>query len=242
MRLPADWRLPETIQNRFGQKGAGKQRAMLADGHLLLVLHRVPQTHDLNRDAVFFWRKPDGSWLHSGDKYGIQPLVRHLKQYGEAEENLVQAYDQSSSAEDYFRLLEAIAPLRLATQNLQSTLQTAREAVPSDRDIIDLRDWAYDIERTLSLLQDNAKNALDYKVAQRAEEQAQLSLASVEAGHRLNILAAIFFPLTAISCLFGMNVASGFENTSLGTFWAIALGSVGLGLVVRRWVTRGKWL
>ena len=145
-------------------------------------------------------------------------------------------------AEEYFSLLEAIAPMRLATQNLQTALQTAREGVPEDRDIIDLRDWAYDIERTLKLLQENAKNALDYKIAQRAEQQAQLSVESVETGHRLNILAAMFFPLTAISCLFGINVVSGFENTTLMTFWAIVLGSVVLGLIVRRWVISGKWL
>lgn len=242
MKLPLDWQLPDSIQNRFGLKGAGKQRAMVAEGHLLLVLHQVPKADDANRKAVFFWRSFQGHWTSSSGSYGIQALAKHVSRYGDAEESLSQLYQQASSAEDYFHLLEAIAPLRLATKNLRTALQSAREGIPSDRDIIDLRDLAQDIERSLDLLHENAKNALDYKIAQRAEEQARWSLASAQAGDRLNILAAIFFPLTAVSCLFGMNIASGVEGASEAAFWAIGLGSIGLGLLVRRWVTSGKWL
>ncbi|MEM9452177.1 MAG: CorA family divalent cation transporter [Cyanobacteria bacterium P01_E01_bin.6] len=241
MKLPESWALPEAIKSRFGQKSSGKQRTMVAEGHLLLVLHRVPRTGDRTRAAVFAWRKPDGSWLHSGGSSGLSPLIKHLKEYGKTEEKLTAAYDQAASADDYFDILEKIAPLRLATKNLHSTLQAARDNIPDDKDIIDLRDWAHDIERTLDLLHENTKSALDYKIAQRTEEQAQLSLASVEAGHRLNVLAAIFFPLTAISCLFGMNVVSGLEDNSNITFWTITLISVVIGLWVRRWVLNGTW-
>ncbi|MEB3213360.1 MAG: CorA family divalent cation transporter [Leptolyngbyaceae bacterium] len=241
MKLPQSWALPDTIKNRFGQKGAGKQRAMIADGHLLLVLHRRPLPGDRTRTGVFYWRKPNGDWLYSGGSGGISPLMKHVREYGDAEEKLTHAYEQANTADDYFDILEQLGPLRFASKNLHSTLQSAREGIPDDKDIIDLRDWAHDIERTLDLLYENTKNALDYKIAKRAEEQTQLSLASVEAGHRLNILAAIFFPLTAISCLFGMNVASGLENNSTTTFWVITLTSVVIGLWVRRWVLKGKW-
>lgn len=241
MKLPQSWALPDTIKNRFGQKRSGKQRAMLADGHLLLVLHRRPRAGDRTRTGVFYWRKPDGSWLYSGGSSGLSQLIKHVREYSDAEEALADAYDQATTADDYFDILEQIGPLRLATKNLHSTLQSAREGIADDRDIIDLRDSAHDIERTLDLLYENTKNALDYKIAKRSEEQTQLSLASVEAGHRLNILAAIFFPLTAISCVFGMNVVSGLENHSTETFWAITLSSVVIGLWVRRWVVRGSW-
>jgi hypothetical protein len=241
MKLPSSWNLPEQIKNRFGQKSSGKQRAMLADGHLLLVLHRVPVAQEQTRESVFFWRQPDGNWLFSGGGQGISTLIKHLQAYNDAEEKWAIAYRQAQSAEDYFELLEGMAPLRLAAKNLHATLQAAREAASADKDLIDLRDWAYDIERTLDLLYENSKNALDYKIAQRAEEQAKWGRASVEAGHRLNVLAAIFFPLTAISCVFGMNVASGLENNPVITFWWIVLASVGLGFFVQQWVTRGKW-
>lgn len=242
MKLPASWKLPNPIKNRFGQKSSGKQRAMLADGHLLLVLHRLPNTSDRTRDAVFYWRKPDGSWRHSGGGSGLSPLIKHIKEYGAAEEKFVTAYDQAQTAEDYFEILEGMAPLRLATKNLHSTLQAAREGIPDDKDIIDLRDWAHDIERTLDLLYETSKNALDYRIAQRAEEQTRLSMTSVEAEHRLNILAAIFFPLTALSCLFGMNVASSLGNNFTLTFWTITITSVVIGLWVRRWVSKGRWM
>ena len=44
-------------------------------------------------------------------------------------------------------------------------------------DIIDLRDWAYDLERTLELLQADTKHALD--------------LHSVQVANRLNVLAGV---------------------------------------------------
>jgi hypothetical protein len=242
MKLPASWALPEQIKSRFGQKTSGKQRAMIADGHLLLVLHIVPKPAERTREAVFFWRKPGGKWEFSGGGVGLQPLIKHIQSYNQAEEQLSEAYEQATTAEDYFHLLENIAPLRLATKNLQATLQAAREGIPDDRDLIDWRDWVYDIERTLDLLYENTKNALDYDIAKRAEEQTKLGMASVAAGHRLNVLAAIFYPLTAISCVFGMNVSNGFENAPAIAFWMVTLSAIALGLFVRNWVNRGKWL
>lgn len=240
-QLPASWKLPDQIKQRFGQKTSGKQRAMVAEGHLLLVLHKVPQIQQTSREAVFFWRKPDGNWEYSGGGRGLQPLVKHIQAYNTAEETFSQAYEQAQTAEDYFHILEGMSALRISTKNLYTTLQSARDGIPEDRDIISLRDLAYDIDRTLDLLYENTKNALDYYIARRAEDQTKLGLASVEAGHRLNILAAIFFPLTAVSCVFGMNVTSGLEESAVITFWSVTFFAVMLGLFVRRWVITGKW-
>jgi len=46
--------LPDTIKKRFGERSAGKQRAMEAEGHLLLVLHKAPKPNQRDRSAVFF--------------------------------------------------------------------------------------------------------------------------------------------------------------------------------------------
>ena len=240
MKLPSSWSLPDRIKNRFGQRSAGKQRAMVAEGHLLLVLHKPPKNNRYKREAVFVWRDPEGYWKHSGGKSGVQTLVKHLQEYNTAQEKIVQKYERAESAEDFFRVLEEMGPLRLATKNLHATLQAAREGIPGDRDIIDLRDWAYDLERTLDLVYENAKNAVDYRIAQRAEQQTQLSLESVKVGHRLNLLAAIFFPLTAISCVFGMNLTNGLENSPTFLFWFVFLVGLILGLFVQRWVVTGK--
>lgn len=60
MQLPANWQLPDEIKRRFGQKGAGKQRAMLADDHLLLVLHKLPQPGSRLRQGISFGATPKG--------------------------------------------------------------------------------------------------------------------------------------------------------------------------------------
>lgn len=239
MQLPSTWNLPESIRDRFGEKSLGKQRAMVADDHLLLVLHTAPEKSDRDREVVLFWRKPDGYWDCSKGGVAYQQLVNHFKDYNLAEDELSSLYEKAQTAEDYFEILEAITPLQLAAKNLHATLQTAREEVPEERKLIDFRDWAYEIERSLDILYLNTKNALDFKIAKKAEEQTKFALESVKAENRLNTLVAIFFPLTAISCVFGMNLSSGLEEKSSALFWIVFLFGILLGLIVRQWVFTG---
>ncbi|MGF1494548.1 MAG: CorA family divalent cation transporter [Microcoleaceae cyanobacterium] len=241
MQLPSTWAIPDTIRDRFGQRSPGEQRAMLAEGHLVLILHKVPQSGDRQRVGAFFWRRPDGRWEAGKGGVGIQLLNKHIKEYSIAEEKLNHSYQAAKISEDYFEILETITPLQRATKNLYATLQAAREAVPDDRDIIDLRDWAGEIERSLDLLYQNTKNALEFEIAKKSEEQTRLSLASVRATHRLNLLAAIFFPLTAISCAFGMNLTNGLEGRSANLFWFVLLLGIVSGFIVRNWVLTGSW-
>jgi hypothetical protein len=225
MRLPTSWHLPPEIRARFGQKRSGRQRAMVADGHLLLVLHKAPQHGMRDREGVFFWRRPNGQWEYSGQGSGLKRLIEHVEEYSSAEQKLAKEYEQARGAKDYFRILESVGPLHHATRNLHATLQTAREAIPDDRDIIDMRDWAYDLERTLDLLQTDTKHALD--------------LHSVQVANRLNVLAAIFFPVTAIASVFGMNLVSGLEGNSITIFWSVLLVGIALGFATSWWALRG---
>lgn len=224
MLLPSSWELPLEIKQRLGQKRSGKQRAMVANGHLLLVLHKPPLLQKREREAVFFWRKPDNQWLSS--EYG-KGLMYHLEEYASAEQNLLQLYDQAQNATDYFQILQQITPLLRATKNLHFTLQSAREALPEVKDLIDWRDWADELERSLDMLYTDTKNALDFRLAQQAETQSRLSLQSVKAGDRLNLLAAIFLPLTAISSVFVL------DNTK---FWFVLIAGISLGFLLKTWV------
>lgn len=235
MHLPANWQLPDEIKRRFGQKGAGKQRAMLAEGHLLLVLHKLPQPGSRQRQGIFFWRHPQGTWKCSEGGEGFPRLKKHLKDYSKAEQKLSQEYSQADGANNYFQILETLAPIHRAAKNMMDTLQAAREYVPGDREIIDLRDWAYDLDRTLDLLYTDVKNALEFDLAQRAEEQSRLSLESVRTAQRLNFLAAAFLPLTALCSLFGMNLPNGLEQSPLGFWLVLGLGVV-LGILTQRWI------
>lgn len=225
MTLPVSWHLPHEIRARFGQKRSGRQRAMAADGHLLLVLHRAPQHGMRDREAIFFWRRPGGHWEYSGRGSGLRRLIEHIEEYSLAEQKLAREYERARGAKDYLRILERVGPLHHAVRNLHATLQTAREAIPDDRDIIDMRDWAYDLERTLDLLQTDTKHALDYR--------------SVQVANRLNVLAAIFFPMTAIASVFGMNLVSGLEGSSILIFWSVLLAGIALGFVTSWWALKG---
>ena len=234
MKIPISWDLPKEIVERFGQT-PGLQRAMFADGHLLLILHKPPSENEAERHGIFFWRKPNGEWESSERGRGLQTLRAHLEAYDTMQKQLESSYHDASDAGDYFSILEKVAPLCHAANNLHDVLQAAREAVHEDRDIIDLRDWAYQIERGFELLYTDTKNALDYSIAKRAEEEAKLSHQAVQTGHRLNILAAIFFPLTAIASLFGMNLRSGLEASPTWVFWVVFLAGIVVGMVVREW-------
>jgi hypothetical protein len=235
MKIPISWDLPKEIVTRFGQT-PGRQRAMFADGHLLLVLHKAPSADEGERRGAFFWRKPNGDWESTEKGRGIKMLRAHVEAYSTLQKRLEEKYEDADKADDYFHILEQVAPLSHAANNLHDVLQAAREAVHEDRDIIDLRDWAYQIERGFELLYTDTKNALDYSIAKRAEEEAKLSHQAVQTGHRLNILAAIFFPLTAIASLFGMNMRSGLEDSPTWVFWAVFLAGILVGAVVRDWV------
>jgi len=239
VKLPHFWsRLPEAIKVRFGRKRPGRQRALAAEDHLLIVLHRAPGADERDREPVFFWRKPDGTW-EAGERGGISRLMEHLEEFDAAEAAIAKEYEQATDARDYFVILEKAAPLHHTARNLHATLQAAREAVPADRDLIDARDWAYEIERALDLLYTDTRNALDFHIAIHSEEETRLSTESIRVANRLNILAAIFLPLTAIAGIFGMNIRSGLEGSPTWAFWLVLLCGILLGIGMSCWAVRG---
>jgi Mg2+ and Co2+ transporter CorA len=60
------------------------------------------------------------------------------------------------------------------------------------------------------------------------------------AGHRLNFLAAIFLPLTAVASVFGMSLPSGLENSPTWVFWSVLLFGLLLGIVIRGLLLSGN--
>jgi Mg2+ and Co2+ transporter CorA len=185
---------------------------MAADGHLLLVLHAPPKPDEVQRDGRFFWRAPDGSWTSDDLGTGVNSLITHLEQYEAVIAKLDQQEEKAATANDYFQVIERIAPVQRATRHLHQALQDARKACPEYRELIDLRDRAYDIERTAELLYNGARNSLDFAVAKRAEEQALASHQMAVSAHRLNMLAAFFFPIAALTAIFGVNLTHGLEK------------------------------
>ena len=159
---------------------------------------------------------------------GINALNSHLDSYQEIITKLDSQEERASSAQDYFEVLERIAPVYRASRNLYNVLQEARKSCPDLRELINARDRAYDTQREAELLYNGAKNALDFAVAKRAEEQAAASHRMAVSAHRLNILVAFFFPIATLSGVFGVNLRTGLEDAAPPFLF---LGVIAMGLL-----------
>jgi len=204
------WQVPAVFRQRLGDQ-VGRQRAMEADGHLLLVTHMPPRADEAKRIGRFFWREPNGEWHASDLGMGPKVLTRHLDEFAAAIEKLETREEQATKSVEYFRILDELGPLARATRNLHTTLQQAREMLDNDRSIINARDRAYELERQVELLFSETKNSMDLVVAMNAEAMAASSHLMAVSAHRLNILAAFFFPIATLATLFGTNLQHGFE-------------------------------
>jgi hypothetical protein len=226
--IPATWQIPDTIRNRLGSQ-VGRQRAMFHEGHLLLVLHAPPKSQDAQRQGRFFWRNPQGEWASKDLGVGIRALARHIEEYEEIIARLDREEEHATTADKYFQVLESLAPVYRAARNMHHVLQEARKLCPADPDIINMRDRAYVIERNAELLYGETKNALDFAVVKRAEEQAQSTRHMAIASHRLNMLVAFFFPIATLTAVFGVNLEHGFEHEHAPYLF---LGTIAVGLVL----------
>lgn len=241
MTIPANWSLPDSIKGRLGQTTYGRQRAIVEEGHVVIVLHKPPGPDDRTRESALFWRTPAGEWHFSrGGGSGASALKRHVQTYADIEGRLTQDYEKANNTEALFNLLEELTPMARAAENMHLALQAAREAVKGDQFLIEVRDLAYEVSRNVDLLLDDVRNAIQYRAAREAEVQSQDAKEALKAGHRLNILAALFFPLTAITSVFGMNLRHGLDENRALLFWLIFGGGVGLGFFFKSWVLGPK--
>ena len=230
--VPSIWTLPDAITQRIGAT-VGRQRAMAADGHLLLLLHAVPGDDDTERKGVLVWRDPKGVWR--GTERGTGPDLVHglLEQYDAAIDAVEAESEAADSAHDWFEVIQKVGPLHRAARNLHAALQTARVAMPDVRALIVLRDVADVVERAAELLSEEVEQGLRFALARQAEAQAAAAREMNRSAHRLNALMALCLPLTAVSGMFGMNLQMGIQPGPWA-FWLAAGMALGLGLYVWR--------
>ncbi|HIG28709.1 MAG TPA: hypothetical protein EYQ50_13275 [Verrucomicrobiales bacterium] len=236
--IPKTWNIPQVLRNRLGSE-VGRQRAMVAEGHILLILHLPPKPKDDGREGRFIWRSPDGNWVSNDLGSGPDTVKRHLNQY----EKLILEFDEmeevAGNATQYFSVLEGLAPLQRAARHLHQVLQEARKELPEATEIINFRDHAYNIERRAELTYNEAKNSLEFSIAKQAENQSKASHSMAVASHRLNILVAFFFPLATLSALFGVNIIHGMENlTPPAPFLIFLATGLSSGVILTLFVTR----
>ena len=239
-RATYDWTLAPEIEARLGESSYGRQRAICEAGQVLLVLHTPPSGDDAERSCVVFLRTVEGDWLCNGRPDGEFRFRKLLQAYGEAIEAIDGEYDKADSARDLFGVLGAAAPLNRAADHLHAAVQSARQHVAGDTFLIAMRDWAYDLARQAELLFSEAKMALDCRLAEAGEREAAETRKMALAQHKLNVLAAITFPLLSVATIFGMNFDHGVNQNGSGTFWLILIVGLAIGLATKKWVTRDR--
>ena len=231
------WNLPSQITSRLGSESWGAQRAIFEEDHLLLILHAPPKTDSNEREHEIFLRLPQGKWLHKGIDHGDHALTKFMEDYRLLYNELENRFEKVSSIDSLFAIIDSLIPLARSSNNMKQALQTAREALGNDAFIIDMRDRSVDIARGFELLLADARLSLEFRLARSAEAQARAAEVGNRAQHKLNILAAIAFPLMSVSAVFGMNLQSGLENKHQLVFWLVFLGGLGLGLFIKSWVS-----
>jgi Mg2+ and Co2+ transporter CorA len=228
--IPHNWDVPDSIRHSVAEV-PGTQRALEADGHLFLILHKLPTAHSAKRELRMFWRSPDGTWASDGLGVGINALQRHVTEFNSRLLELEDLDNKAASADDYFHIRCEIAPIHRAAQNMSTAISRAYEACPDDRELLICRNLATTVERTSELLKDDATYGLEYAMAKHAESQALAS-------HRLNLIAAIFFPILAFASIFGMNLDNGFEHQDTWVFWLFVALGIAIGMVMKTIVFR----
>lgn len=234
--IPRTWTLPEAIRNRLG-RDAGPQRAIFEENHLLIILHQIPAPNELQRRAALFWRQPDGEWKSSLGGAPLAALTQHLEEFERKIAQLELAEHKAATAVEYHGVLEELAPVVRTSRGLHRALQQARDLVKGDRNLINFRDQGASIERNAELLMQDAQFGLNFTVAKQAEAQAETARQMSVTAHRLNILAAIFLPLTALASVFGMEIHSGLPDKP-GLWVALCAVGIAVGLVLSVFLTR----
>jgi hypothetical protein len=233
--IPHNWEVPQILRDRIGAT-LGRQRAMVADKHLLLILHEVPNAETPGkREAHVFWRSPGGKWRSTRDRGSTAVVLRdHLEPFSKLAEHLADRVEKAATAEDYFSVLFAVTPVLRSARNALRVFQDAREAVPGDKDLISIRDAAQELERALELLHGYAKDGLQFTTARNSEESARNSERMDRSSHRLNMIIALFLPITAVGSILGINMRHGLEEWHAPyAFWAVAAVSLIIGYRIR---------
>lgn len=236
--IPKTWDLPEVIRKRLGES-VGKQRLMHEEGHLLLLLHQVPTAEDDEiRNPMVVWKNPAGEWKSAPAGGGLTGLEAHVATYRTAIHQLDEEVESAKVARQYFDVMRRMYPLQRSTRSMMQVLQAAREALPEDGRIINLRDQAVELERGIELVVADAKSGMEFSLAEAASQQALAADAANHEARRLNRLAAFFFPLATLVAVFGMNPPdSVWRNPG---FWAVLGAGVLLGFFVHALVASGR--
>jgi Mg2+ and Co2+ transporter CorA len=157
-------------------------------------------------------------------------MTAHLGAYEERIGLLDDGVEASSTPRQYFEIMRHMTPLLRATRNQSIVFQEARAARPDDRQLINLRDKAGDLERAIELVAGDAKAGMEFSLAENTEEQAEFAHQANLEARKLNRLVSLFFPLATLVAVFGMNPPG--EVLSMHGFWVVIIIGIMSGLFI----------
>jgi len=228
LKLPAHFDIEPELREQLSNR-PGHQRCVEGAGELLLVVHEVPCPGIPEREALFFWKRHDGSWMQRGGA-GLSGLGELLDRFAKAIDGHEEMIDDADTAAEIFGILRHSGPLARTSRNLVQALEQVLAVDTDDREIRGYRDRAREIDRAAELLHSDGRVTLEFWRAERAEEQARSAARLNRIAFRLNLLAGFFLPLVAFGGLFGMNV--NLPEFVKPMFWAILLGSITVGILL----------
>lgn len=241
---PKIWDLPFDIRRQLSGRG-GRQRAIAADNHLMIVLYQVPETKSDRGETVYFWRNHEHVWHYSERGGGFSSLEKVIEDYANRIAELEESLSEAKDSRARFQLLDEVTPVLRSVRNLADALHKAlelsdqqalaatvnkarRDDEPQPSQLQNVCDHANEISRAAEILKSDIESAIQFAQARQQELQSHYVCQQSKAAHRLNILAATFLPVATISSVFGMNLASGLENMT-ALFWIVFLASIGIG-------------
>jgi len=222
--LPAHFDPAEEVLEQLGRR-PGHQRVLEGSGEVLVIVHEVPKAGVREREALFFWKTRRDGWRSREVPGGLKGLQELLERYAAVIDALEENLEFAEKGQQLYEILKHTLPLCRSLRNLVAVLEGVLSLEDGQREILVLRDRARELERAAELLNADAQNALSYFRTESAEEQAEAAERTDRATMRLNLLAAAFLPLIALTGLFGMNVRNALEDSHVA-FWVI--GAVGL--------------
>ena len=240
LNLPSHFHLePELLEQLSGRPG--HQRCVDGEGELLLVIHEVPEPGVPEREALFFWKRSDNTWVQPSGEEGLGEASALLDRYAASIDGHEEVLNGADQASDLFAVLRHSGPMARCLRNLVSAFNEVLAIDEDDREVMSLRDRANELLRAAELLHLDGKMALEFLQAEHAETQARSTEKLNRIAFRLNLLAGFFLPLVALAGLFGMNVD--LPEFVKPMFWAILLGGlvIGLGLLYLVGHKTGSW-
>jgi hypothetical protein len=126
-------------------RSVGRQRVIINDGAILIVLHRPPIDDYWKREGVFLLKTTTAAWLFKGER-SARIL---LDSYRTVACGFDEEFEDASTPSALLALLDRLVPIRRSARNVHSVLSEAGKHLRGDTELAEWINFAYETERGL---------------------------------------------------------------------------------------------